>query len=170
MSHFKEIKPEDFQKSPFQMIGKEWMLITAGNREKVNTMTASWGGLGVLWAKNAAFIVVRDSRFTKTFIDAEETFSLSFLKHEEYGKELSYLGKISGRDEDKIQKMGLHVEYSGETPYFSESSYVLICRKMSAQKITPDSFLLPHIDPSFYADKDYHTLYVGEVLQILEKE
>ena len=64
--------------NPFQKIGKEWMLITAGNKEKANTMTASWGGVGVLWGKNVVFAFVRDTRYTKEFIDREETFSLTF--------------------------------------------------------------------------------------------
>ncbi len=66
--------------NPFQKIGKEWMLITAGNKEKANTMTASWGGVGVLWGKNVVFAFVRDTRYTKEFIDREETFSLTFLE------------------------------------------------------------------------------------------
>ena len=51
---FKEIKPEELQKNPFTMIGKEWLLVTAKKEEKVNTMTASWGGVGVMWGKNIA--------------------------------------------------------------------------------------------------------------------
>ena len=65
--------------NPFTKIGKEWALVTAGNKEKANTMTVSWGGVGVLWGKNVAFIFVRDSRYTKEFIDANEFFSITFL-------------------------------------------------------------------------------------------
>lgn len=75
------------------------MLITAG-RDKCNTMTASWGGLGVMWSKNVAFVVVRPQRYTKEFLDAEPAFSLSFLG-DEHRKALSYLGSVSGRNEDK---------------------------------------------------------------------
>ena len=62
--------------NPFTKIGKEWALVTAGNKEKANTMTVSWGGVGVLWGQNVAFIFVRDSRYTKEFIDANEFFSI----------------------------------------------------------------------------------------------
>lgn len=48
---FKEIKPEELKENPFTMIGKDWLLITAGTKEHCNTMTASWGGLGVMWGK-----------------------------------------------------------------------------------------------------------------------
>ena len=50
------------QEDVFSLIGKEWMLITAGNIQHFNTMTASWGGLGWLWNKPVAFIFVRPER------------------------------------------------------------------------------------------------------------
>ena len=50
----KEIKPEELQKNPFQMIGKEWLLVTAEKEGKANTMTASWGGVGIMWGKPVA--------------------------------------------------------------------------------------------------------------------
>ena len=61
---FKEIKPEELQKNPFQMIGKEWLLVTAEKDGKANTMTASWGGVGVMWGRNVAFIVIQKNLST----------------------------------------------------------------------------------------------------------
>ena len=117
MKQWKEIAPEALEKSPFQMIGKDWMLVTAEKDGKANTMTASWGGLGVMWGKNVAFIVIRPQRYTKEFIDGSDTLSLSFYD-ESFRKQLSYLGAVSGRDEDKIAKAGLTLTHDGETPYF----------------------------------------------------
>ena len=65
----KVIKPEELNKNVFSMIGKEWLLVTAEKEGKVNTMTASWGGLGVMWGKDVAFIVLRPQRYTKEFVD-----------------------------------------------------------------------------------------------------
>ena len=48
---FTEIKAEELKDNPFDLIGKQWMLITAGNEEKCNTMTASWGGVGIMWER-----------------------------------------------------------------------------------------------------------------------
>ena len=45
--------------NPFSKIGKEWFLVTAGDIEKFNTMTASWGFMGVMWNKNCAITVIR---------------------------------------------------------------------------------------------------------------
>jgi flavin reductase (DIM6/NTAB) family NADH-FMN oxidoreductase RutF len=65
--------------NPFTKIGKEWALVTAGTKAKSNLMTISWGGAGVLWGKNVVYIFIRDSRYTKEFVDMDEFFSISFF-------------------------------------------------------------------------------------------
>ena len=75
----REIRPEELQKNPFQMIGKEWLLVTAEKDGKVNTMTASWGGVGIMWNRPVAYVFLRPQRYTKEFVDQGETFSLSVL-------------------------------------------------------------------------------------------
>ncbi len=109
------------------MIGDEWMLVTAQKEGVVNTMTASWGGVGVLWGKNVATIYIRPQRYTKEFIDAGEMFTLSFFGGG-YKKEMGHIGSVSGRDEDKIKTVGFHVETVEGQPAFAESSLVLVCK------------------------------------------
>lgn len=166
MKKFHEIAPEQLQKTPFQMIGKEWMLVTAKKGDKVNTMTASWGGLGVMWGKNVAFVVIRPQRYTKEFIDVSDSFSLSFLD-ETYKEKLSYLGSVSGRDEDKISKAGLTVAGENETPYFEEANTVLICKKLYQQEYRRECFLDSSICERWYPNSDYHTMYVAEIEKVL---
>ena len=72
MNNFTEIDVKNPELNPFTKIGKEWMLITAGNEDNFNTMTASWGGLGVLWNKNVAFTFIRPSRYTHEFTEKED--------------------------------------------------------------------------------------------------
>ena len=165
----KSIKPEELDKNVFHMIGREWLLVTAEKEGKVNTMTASWGGLGVMWGKNVAYIVLRPQRYTKEFVDAGETFSLSVLD-EEYRKTLSYLGTVSGRDEDKITKAGLTVEHADGTPYFGEANTVLVCRKLYAQNYDPACFIDKSCDEKWYPDKDYHTMYIAEIVEALKQD
>ena len=55
------------------------MLITAGNKEGSNTMTASWGGLGIMWGKKVATAYIRPQRYTKEFVDRAETVSYTHL-------------------------------------------------------------------------------------------
>ena len=93
---FKEISAEELQFNPFTKIGKEWMLVTAGDQEKHNTMTASWGGVGVMWGKNVVSVYIRPQRYTKEFVDANELFTLSFYD-ESYRKALNICGSKSGR-------------------------------------------------------------------------
>ncbi len=170
MNTFHEVNTREFNESPFRMIGSEWMLITAEKDGKVNTMTASWGGVGVMWATDAAFAVIRQSRYTKEFIDAADSFSLSFLNHDTYAKEMGYLGSVSGRDEDKIAKMNLHVNHEGTVPYIAEASKVIICKKMFVQTMNPESFVDPEIDSKFYSNKDYHVLYIGGIDKIMVRD
>ena len=154
--------------NPFTKIGKEWALVTAGSREKANTMTVSWGGVGVLWGKNVAFIFVRDSRYTKEFIDANEFFSITFLSGQ-YRDALNYCGSHSGRDEDKFAAAGLTLATRHNIPCVDEGNFVLLCEKMSATRITEDSFLLPEIKEKWYKDGDMHTMYVAEIIDILAR-
>ncbi|MBN7771760.1 flavin reductase family protein [Clostridium aminobutyricum] len=169
MSTFQPMRADSFDFSPFRMIGKEWMLITAEKDGKVNSMTASWGGLGVIWGKNVAYIVVRKSRYTKELIDSSDTFSLSFLEHKKYGEALNYMGTVSGRDEDKIKGAGVTVDHREGVPYIAEASTVMLCKKMCCQPITPDNFIANDIDKQWYPDKDYHDLYIGEIVEILTR-
>lgn len=169
MSEFKEIKMQEFQVNPFEMVGRDWMLITAEKNGKVNTMTASWGGFGVLWNCNVAFIFVRQSRYTKEFIDGSNSFSLTFFEPEKYQKTMAYLGNVSGRDENKIEKSGLSLKYEDGIPYFKEAETVVLCKKISRHFLSPEGFIKETVNPQWYADHDYHDMYIGEVVQILRK-
>jgi flavin reductase (DIM6/NTAB) family NADH-FMN oxidoreductase RutF len=171
MSQWKEISVNQLQGNPFEMIGHDWMLITAEKDGKANTMTASWGGLGIMWNKSVAFITIRPQRFTKEFIDNADTFSLTFFD-ESYRKTLGYLGSVSGRDEDKIAKAELTLaqDTTTTTPYFEEAKTVLICRKLFAQPYTEAAFLDKTILDKNYPEKDLHTLYIGEITKVLVKE
>ncbi|MCI8648925.1 MAG: flavin reductase family protein [Anaerotruncus sp.] len=168
MPTFSQITPEDFQKSPFQMIGKDWMLVTAEHAGKVNTMTASWGGLGVMWGKNVAFVVIRPQRYTKEFVDAAGCFSLSVLDSS-MRQQLNYLGTVSGRDEDKIAHTGLTVLHDNGIPYFAQANTVLLCRTLYTQPYHPEGFLAQELDEKWYSAKDYHTMYIAEIEKILVK-
>ena len=166
MRDYKEIKPNELNESTFKLIGNDWMLITAAKDGKVNTMTASWGGFGIMWGKNVVSIVVRPQRYTKEFIDASSTFSLTFFD-EKYRKDLSYLGTVSGRDEDKLSKTNLNVTYFEDTPGFEEAKLTVICKKLYAQEVDTNCFIDKSLDNKCYPDKDYHTVYIAEVEKIL---
>ena len=166
---FHETNIENLSFNPFVLINKGWMLITAGNETKHNTMTASWGGAGVMWGKNAVTVYIRPQRYTKEFIDAKDTFTLSFYK-EEYRKALSFLGSVSGRDRDKVAEAGLTPVEAGDTMAFEEADLVLVCRKMYHAPMPPENFDDRSNDEKWYPQKDYHVMYIGEITKVLVKE
>ena len=77
---FKTISPESLNDNFFRRIDREWMLITAGTLTRFNTMTASWGTLGILWHKPIAICFIRPQRFTFQFAEKHNYFTLSFLE------------------------------------------------------------------------------------------
>lgn len=163
---FKEIEIKDLNMNPFTLIGNEWLLITAGNENKFNTMTASWGSLGVFWGKNSAIIYVRQSRYTKEFIDSNDTFTLSFFS-EDYKKALGICGSLSGRDVNKVEKANLTPVFDEISPYFKEAKMTMICKKMYHTDIELANFDEPKFNETMYPDKDYHTIYIAEILKVL---
>ncbi|MBR5773322.1 MAG: flavin reductase family protein [Clostridia bacterium] len=163
---FEKISYEQVTKINSDKLMRDWMLITAGNTGGVNTMLASWGGIGVLWGGPVAFIFVRESRYTKKFIDENECFSLTFFT-EDYKQGLSLCGTVSGRDNDKIKNAGLTVVNADSVPYFSQASIVFNCRKLSATLIDTSDLLDKSIIERFYGDNDRHIMYVGKIEEIL---
>ena len=101
------------------------------------------------------------------FIDAKDTFSLTFLEGQQAA--LKYLGTVSGRDEDKIANARLNVNYSEDTPFIDDGNLVFICKKLSATRMTADQFIDSKLADTFYKDGDMHTMYVGEITQILAR-
>ena len=126
---FSRIDPKELDQNVFSMIGEQWMLVTAGTAERCNTMTASWGGLGVLWGKPVATVYIRPQRYTLEFVERENCFTLSFFG-EEYRKALALCGSKSGRDVDKVKECGFTVAGAAcGAPYFEEAGLVLVCKK-----------------------------------------
>ena len=164
----KEISHDHFNENSFNMIGKDWLLITAEKDGRVNTMTASWGGLGIMWNKKVAYIFIRPQRYTKEFVDSADRLSISVLPNS-YRKELGYLGRVSGRDEDKISNANLTVKQYEDVPYFDEARLTLICKKLYAQALKEECFIDKGIIDEWYPERDYHIMYVVEVEKILEK-
>lgn len=168
MELFKEIQPEEISENTFKLIGKDWMLVASSFDGKTNAMTASWGGFGVLWGKNVAYIVVRPQRYTKNFIDKSNKFSITFFDVS-YKSMLAYMGKISGRDEDKIKNSGLILDENSPIPLFKEGKLTAQCKVLYKQNLSPESFLDTEIISKWYPDSDYHMLYVAEIEKVYIK-
>ena len=168
----KEISYEKMKFNPFNLIGGEWMLVSAGSEQSgCNTMSASWGHLGCLWGHNdpTAVIYIRPSRYTKEFLDKETHFTLCVME-EAFKKQMAYLGSVSGRNENKIAKAGLTPVYADGTVYFAEAKLVLICRKLYASQLQESGFFYRETIDKNYPARDYHTMYIGKIEKILARD
>lgn len=167
MNNFRKIKPKEITRNPFLLIGSDWFLLSAGNTENFNTMTASWGGMGVLWNKNVVFCFVRPPRFTYQFMEQNEFFTMCFFD-EKYKEALNLCGSVSGRDIDKMKETGLSpiVSPNGSV-FYSQAKLMFECRKIYFSDIDPQHFLLQTIDAN-YPKKDYHRMYFGEIVSCYE--
>ena len=168
MSTFREITPQEIAGDVFTRIGKQWMLIGAGDADGHNMMTASWGGFGVLWNKAVSTIYVRPSRYTLEFLERHDRYALCFFG-EEYREALTYCGRHSGRDGDKCAATGLTPCFNAAAPYFEQAELVVICRKLYSQDMTPDCFLDEQLE-SNYNGADYHRMMIGEIETVLVAE
>ena len=167
MSKFIEITPQELEGNVFQRIGRQWMLVTAGDRQTFNTMTASWGGMGVLWNTEVSMIYIRPERYTYEFLEKGTNYSLSFLS-EGHRQALQFCGSHSGRDADKVKEAGLTPVFDAAVPYFAEAEISLICRKMYYQDLDPTHFLDSAIVGN-YEKGGLHRLYVGEIQKVLKR-
>lgn len=165
---FREITPESLEKTPFEMIGKDWMLITAGDENKLNTMTASWGAMGVLWNKNVLIAFVRPSRYTFDFLMKNEKFSCTFYK-DEYRKALTLCGTKSGRDIDKVTECNFTPDFSQDAPFFDEADTVVICKKLYVQPMKSEFALTDEVKKNYNDDSEYHYVFVAEIEKVLKK-
>ncbi len=165
---FKEINIKDLKENFVKLIADEWTLICAGNKEKYNMMTASWGGFGEMWNKDVATVVIRPQRYTKEFIDNEDYFTLTFFGD---NKDIHKIcGSKSGREVDKTKETGLTPLFAEKGVYFEQARVVVICKKVYCQKLEPECFVDKSFVDKYYPDEDYHYVYVGEIEKVLIKE
>jgi len=167
MTKFKEIDAEMITDNTFKLIGKDWMLITAGNRTSFNTMTAAWGGFGIMWQKKVIWCMIRPNRYTYEFMEKSSFFTLSFFE-EKHRDILTYCGSKSGRNVDKVKETGLTPVFGEKTVYFEEAQLVLECKKIYFQDLMPAHFMVPEIE-ELYPQKDYHRMFFGEIIKCFSK-
>lgn len=165
----KKIDIKDLNENFIQTIGKEWMLVTAGNSTKYNTMTASWGGIGFIWNKPVVFVFIRPQRYTFEFTERESDFTLSFFE-EQYHEALQLCGSKSGRDIDKAAATGLVPEITENgNVTFQQARLVLECKKLYADMISPELFIDKSLIDKWFAAGDFHKMYVAEIVQAYSK-
>jgi len=168
-SLFNSVHPDDLNDNFFKMLDKDWMLVTAGGFGDFNTMTASWGTVGILWNKPIAICFIRPHRYTFQFADQYDFYTLAFFD-EKYRDILNYCGAHSGRAVDKIRKTGLKpIETSRGNVIYEQARLALECRKLYADYLRPENFIDAGIERKNYPAKDYHKFFIGEIVECYER-
>ncbi len=165
---FKEIGAKNIDSNLFKLISDEWALIAAGNEDGFNMMTASWGFMGEIWGNEYAVALVRPQRYTREFLDDNDTFSLCFLGDNKEPHKVC--GSKSGRDVDKAKETGLSPVFDCGTVYFKESRLVIICKKTYVSDIKNGEFFDKSIIETVYPEGDFHKIYLGKIEKVLISE
>ena len=164
----KEINFSELSFNPMTMIGDEWLALTAGTKDGgFNSMTCRWGHMGNIWNKPSIVVYVRPQRYTKEFMDKEDLFTVCFF--DDCKKELSYIGSRSGRDEDKIAAAGLTPVFEDGITYYEQAKLVFVCRKLFRSTLKEENFIDKSVVEKSYPEKDFHDMYVGEIVKVLSK-
>lgn len=149
----------------FGLMLEDGCLLTAGNLDNFNTMTINWGTIGNLWNKKVVSLFVRPSSYTKTFLDQNEYFTLSFF-YPRYREILSYLGSVSGKDENKVKNSGLTPMVIDNCVTFKEAYLTVVCKKLSVSSFN-ETTVPKEVNKIFYANGNYHTQFIGEIVKHL---
>lgn len=154
---------------------KDGVLLTTKAEDKVNTMTISWGTLGIEWNKPIFTVFVRENRFTKEQLDKNPQFTINIPVGEFDKKILGVCGTKSGRNVDKISELNLTLEESNNisVPGIKELPLTLECRVIYKQEQDKNAiieenkkaFYPQDVDSSYHgANNDFHTAYYGEII------
>jgi flavin reductase (DIM6/NTAB) family NADH-FMN oxidoreductase RutF len=165
---FRDICVRDFKENVTELISKEYMLITAGNKDGYNMMTASWGFMGEMWGEDSVAVVVRPERYTMDFIESSDYFTLTFFGD---NKDIHKVcGSKSGRNVDKTALTGLSPVANDNYVYFKEARLVLIIKKKYVQPMDKQFLIDKSIDEKWYQNGGWHNLIIGSIERIYVKE
>ena len=162
----------------FELFEKQWALVTAGNMEGFNCCTVGWGGMGTLWNKPVVTVYLHPARYTREFLNTNDSFTLSFFP-EAYKKALGILGTLSGRDGDKITPSGLTPTAMGGSVSYEEAELSFLCRKLyqhrfSKEDLSPEIQAYYQAHPKVYPPDEEgewqpHWVFVGEVVDVIDR-
>jgi len=167
---FENISPYEIEDNLFTSIGDEWMLITAGSMDSFNTMTASWGTMGILWSIPIAICFVRPQRYTFQFMERAKYYTLSFFDPSDKHI-LQFCGTHSGRDTDKMKETGLiPLETGNGSIFFKQARMAIECKILYSDRLEGDHFHVKELIGKNYPSKDFHTFYIGEIVNCYKKK
>jgi flavin reductase (DIM6/NTAB) family NADH-FMN oxidoreductase RutF len=166
-----KVMPADYVIETYAMLDRGGLLLsTSGKGGKPNVMTIGWGLVGILWYKPTFAVLVRPTRYTYRLLEKSNEFTVN-VPSRGMEKIIEYCGNVSGRGHDKFREMGL-TPLPGrrvKSPMISECVIHYECNVVYKTKIQIGR-LPKEIVSKYYPSKDYHTLYIGEILSTFADE
>lgn len=154
----------EYKTNPFENFNSGWALVNAGTKDKFNSMTISWGSMGTIWHKNIITIYVRPERYTFSFLEKEEYFTVSFFDEKYKDNELIIMGRKSGRDIDKVKECGFHPVFLEKGITYQEAKETFVLKKIYMQQMDKSAF--PEEALRFYGENGFpHYMIIGEVVE-----
>jgi len=147
---------------------KKGAFLTVKSGEAINTMTIGWATIGYVWRKPMLMVAVRLSRHTFSIIETAADFTVS-IPSSDMKKEIAFCGTKSGRDCNKFKECNLQTSYSQKviTPIIKVPGLHYECKIVYKSAMDP-AYLNKDYDTALYPEKDYHTLYFGEIVDCYE--
>ena len=137
---FTRISPEELTDNVFRLVGKDFPVVTGGNKDHYNAMLASGGGMGMLFMKPTTWCIFPENRYTLEIIEQEKTYTLSYFS-EQYREQIFFLGKNSGRDSNKMKEVVLKaISTPCGNMTFQEARLVIECRLTQGTIARPEDF------------------------------
>ncbi|PRX28606.1 flavin reductase (DIM6/NTAB) family NADH-FMN oxidoreductase RutF [Orenia metallireducens] len=160
----KKIAYDDYIQKATRALSKGAFLTVKSN-DKVNTMTIGWGSIGYCWGKPVFMVMVRDSRYTYELIEKSDEFTVSIPLKGQLKEALKFCGTKSGRDYDKFSESSLSIQAGQDvnTPIIKGCDLHYECKIKFKQVMNPNN-LDQKYNKDWYPQKDYHTLYFGEIV------
>ena len=165
---FRDLSIRNLKDNIINIISNEYMLITAGNSEAYNMMTASWGFMGEMWGEHSVAVVIRPSRYTMKFVEENDYFTLTFFGNNKDVHKIC--GSKSGRDVDKTALTGLTPVFDDKYVWFDEARLVFKIKKKYVQPMSKEFLTDKSIDEKWYNNQEWHNLIIGSIERIYLKE
>jgi flavin reductase (DIM6/NTAB) family NADH-FMN oxidoreductase RutF len=171
---FKQISPEEISDNVFTLVGKDYFAITAGKKDRYNSMIGSGGGLGVLFKKPVTWCIIRADRHTLEIIEKERTYTMSFFP-DKYKKQMLFLGSKSGKDSKKMEEVKLTgVRTPSGDMSFKEARLIIECKLTGITIPDPDDFYIQEdrdaIKEAYKEENHYRKYIFGEITHVWAKK
>ncbi|MDR1762447.1 MAG: flavin reductase [Dysgonamonadaceae bacterium] len=171
---FTEIAPTDLTDNVFKLVGQDFTVITAGVEADYNSMTASWGGVGIMFNEPVTWCFLRASRYTLVYIQKEKKYTMSYFP-ERYKEDVLFFGSASGRDSDKMKRHKLTAVTTPEgSVSYKEARLIIECSLTEVTTVSPEDFYTEEgktfVTDAFKEVKGWHKLVFGKITKVWVKK